>query len=86
MTAEFRETPELFKVNGRPLNSVGRVDRGQAIEPIHPLHIDRPIKPTAEEKALAVGDITLGLDYLDYVYSQPEDHSNTIASHVLRFE
>jgi len=88
MTAEFGEPQQLFKVNGRSLKGEGRVDRGQPLEPVHPLIIDTPINPTAEERALVKDDLTLGLDYLGYVYYQEEDHSTTIGARIgnLRFD
>lgn len=82
MKEEFGFTPEAYKVNGRLLSNTGRIDRGQAIEPLHPGEIEKPILPTSEERDLMRTDSGLLMEFLDFEYNQPEDQSKTIAARV----
>lgn len=70
MTAEFGNTPELFRVSGRSLNGTGRVDRGQSIEPIHPDEYTKPIEPTTKEVVDLFLEDDLRQDYLAYQTGQ----------------
>lgn len=88
MKEEFGFTPETYKVNGRLLSSTGRIDRGQTIAPFHPGEIKKPVPPTADERQLTTTDTGLLMEYLDFEYNKPEDHSNTIFARlgILKFD